>query len=613
MSRFIGPLALSLTAGCQLTADERVATVERDVAGDATTGQRIVPQPNAGYRELTLGPGEDYVVREELGAARSGRAQRRQSIVYVGHLSDFQLADEESPLRLEVADVGPALTWRPWEALNPHIDDAMVRQINAFATSPVTAGDGSRAAMALAINTGDAAENQQLNETVWARTLMEGGHLDPNSGIDPRPSTHLTCVLGNLLGLVPRDPRSYAGVQDFDDYLEGLGQFYDPDQPSGAFADWPRYPGLMDRAQQPFVAAGLAVPSYITFGNHDALVQGNAAGTAAYELLATGCVKVMAPISADYSTLAAALATLDVAALLSIVGTSPGNVVFVPPDPARQLVSKRQYKQVFRAGSQPDGHGFGLIDPAEEAASAGAAGYYAWSPRPGVRFITLDTTSEAGIPVISAEGNIDAPQFEWLRRELASTRDLVVLFSHHSIEDLKANVPDELAPPCLLPDGHGHDANPGCDLDPRNSQPIRLTADLVALLHAHPNVIAWVAGHSHFHRIAPFPHPSGTGGFWSIRVAAEADWPQQSRLIEIFDNLDGTFSLFGTVVDHAAAAAAPARETPAGALTTLELASIGRTLSYNDTQLGGRACNGGPCGEGAPADRNVELIIADPR
>ena len=53
------------------------------------------------------------------------------------------------------------------------------------------------------------------------------------------------------------------------------GRFYDPDRPSGAFAAWPSYPGLMDRAQLPFEAAGLKRPSYVAFGNHDGTVQGN--------------------------------------------------------------------------------------------------------------------------------------------------------------------------------------------------------------------------------------------------------------------------------------------------------------------------------------------------
>jgi len=124
-------------------------------------------------------------------------------------------------------------------------------------------------------------------------------------------------------------------------------------------------------------------------------------------------------------------------------------------------------------------------------------------------------------------------------------------------------------------------------------------------------VIAWVAGHSHTNSIEPHPAPGG-GGFWSIRVAAEADWPQQARLLEIFDNRDGTLSIFGTIVDHAGNATAPAPGTPAGPLGIDELASIGRTVAYNDFQSGGEAC-GGPCGEGEPEDRNVELLIGDPR
>ncbi len=104
----------------------------------------------------------------------------------------------------------------------------------------------------------------------------------------------------------------------------------------------------------------------------------------------------------------------------------------------------------------------------------------------------------------------------------------------------------------------------------------------------------------------------GGGGFWSIRVAAEADWPQQSRLLEVFDNEDGTLSIFGTILDHASPATAPASGADAAGFTVDELASVGRTLSYNDSQTGGRACDG-PCGEGAPRDRNVELLVADPR
>ncbi|HEX6117063.1 MAG TPA: hypothetical protein VFY99_08170 [Solirubrobacterales bacterium] len=589
------------------------------VLGVSTLEQRIVPSGGDGFRTLGLGPGEPYVVREGgIGTARGGREGRRSELLYFGQLSDFQLADEESPARVEFIDTGPFnAAWRPWEAMNPQIDDAMVRQLNAFAAaSPNSAGDGSRRAMDLAINTGDIADSQQLNETQWVRTLMEGGPIDPGSGVDPATSGDPFCA-----GLAPAiadasTPQNYTGVQDFDDYQEGPAPaFYDPDDPTGLFADWPEHAGLMDRAQAPFEAAGLAVPSYVTFGNHDALVQGNAAAHAGYERVATGCVKPLSPVITDQDAFQGAFEAFDPARLADLVA-DPSKVALVPPDPRRQFVSKSQYKAVFRGGSQADGHGFGFVDPAEEEASGGAAGYYSWSPQPGFRFISLDTVSEAGVIGPSADGNVDDPQFDWLHGELdrATRRDeLVVIMSHHAIPSLTADVPDELAPACSgQDDGHGHDPNPGCDLDPRGSTPIHLGDDLTALLHEYPHVIAWVAGHSHVNSIEGY-EAEGGGGFWSIRVAAEADWPQQSRLLEVFDNEDGTLSIFGTIVDHASAAGAPPSGTGAAGFSTEELASVGRTLAYNDPQTGGRACDGGPCGEGAARDRNVELLVADPR
>ncbi len=232
-----------------------------------------------------------------------------------------------------------------------------------------------------------------------------------------------------------------------------------------------------------------------------------------------------------------------------------------------------------------------------------------------MRFIALDTVAEAGTIVtptghFTADGNIDDPQFKWLEGQLKAATEadeLVVLFSHHAPESLTADAADELAPPCLLNDAHGHDVNPGCDLDPRNSQPIHLETDTVEMLHQYPNVIAWVAGHSHVNTVDAFPNPSGPGGFWSIRVAAEADWPQQSRLLQVFDNHDGTLSIFGTILDHVGQSAAPPAGTAASGMDLNDLASVGRTMSFNDLQ------SGAPEGEGEAKDRNVELLVPDPR
>jgi len=593
-----------------------------DTVGQTTLEQRVVPAGPSAYGFLQLGAGEAYTVRQELGTAGPARAQDRTSLVYFGQLSDFQLADEESPARVEVID--PLSTplnlpfgaaWRPWEALEPQASEAMIRQVNQFAAaSPVADGSDARSAMGFTIDTGDSADSQQLNETLWVRTLLEGGPLNPNSGVSKATYSHPLCP--NLLVPGAAEAARYTGVQDYDDYVEGpFPEFYDPDQPAGPHAAWPRYPGLMDRAQQSFTAAGLSVPSYVAFGNHDALVQGNAAANIAFEQVATGCLKPIGPVPNPENVTGLLSSLLNPASLLTSLLTSPQNTAIVPGDPQRRFVSKTQYKDVFRAGAQADGHGFDLIDAAQETASKGAAGYYAWSPVPGMRFIAVDTVAEAGTILTptgksTSDGNIDDPQFKWLRGQLQAATaadELVVLFSHHAPESLVADAPDELAPLCLVPDAHGHDLNPGCDLDPRSSQPIHLQADTVNLLHEFPNAIAWVAGHSHDNLVNPFPNPSGSGGFWSIRVAAEADWPQQSRLLEVFDNHDGTLSIFGTILDHVGQTAAPAPGTPAASMDFNDLASAARTMSFNDLQ------SGAPLGEGQAKDRNVELLLPDPR
>ncbi len=600
------------------SAPDAVAAIS-DTAGKTTLEQRVVPATSGAFRFLKLGAGEPYTVRQDLATAGAERAAKRTSLVYFGQLSDFQLADEESPARVEVID--PLSTplnlpfgaaWRPWEALKPQIDEAMIQQVNKFAgASPVAAGSGARRAMDFTIDTGDSADSQQLNETLWVRTLLEGGSLNPNSGVDKSKYSHPLCP--NFF--VPGAAR-YTGVQDYDDYLEGpYPEFYDPDVPAGPHSAWPKYPGLMDRAQQAFTASGVKVPSYVAFGNHDALVQGNAAANAAFEQVATGCLKPIGPVSNPENAQALLESLFDPVRLLSTFLTSPQNTILVPGDPNRRFVSKKQYKDIFKAGKQKDGHGFGLIDSAQETASKGAAGYYAWSPTPGMRFIALDTVAEAGTILTpsgasTSDGNVDDPQFKWLRSQLqaATAADqLVVIFSHHAPESLVADIPDEVAPPCTVNDSHGHDINPGCDLDPRLSFPIHLESDLVNLLHEYPNAIAWVAGHSHDNVVNPFPNPSGPGGFWSIRVAAEADWPQQSRLLEVFDNHDGTLSIFGTILDHVGQAVAPAPGTPASSMDFNDLASAARTMSFNDFQ------SGAPLGEGLPKDRNVELLIPDPR
>lgn len=638
MNRFRTKLAAALVAIGALTTVAIAQAATGDTLGVSTVDQRLVPDSSSGFNFLTTGPGESYTVRtgaEEggvaLGSAVSGRAERRTSISYFGQLTDFQLADEESPLRVEFLDPeGGAFTasWRAGEALNPQEEDAMVRQFNAFSTKPPHRARGNtKPKMDFVVNTGDISDNNQFNEARWNLRIIEGKTVNPGSGVDPSSAigNHPLCPAG-ISPHNAANPSLYTGVQKRSQWpTPTMGYFWDPDQPdpgpvaNNPFADWPSYPGLMDRAQRPFKATGMKVPTYQVFGNHDNLVQGNAWGSKVFNQIATGCLK---PINDDEDNsgrpnspllgfvLNPNFSTQD---FLDMRDAEPRYFMEVPPDPDRRLISKKEHMNLYRSNGRDNGHGFGFVEKAVRKASNGFASYYSFSPRPGVRYISLDTSSEGGVVLVSDKGNLDDPQFRWLERELKkATRnnELTIVFSHHAASSMTAAVPDENAPGCGTVDPA---EVPGCDGDPRTSTPIHLGTDVNELLHKYPVAVAWVAGHSHENEITPFPAPDGKSGFWSIRTSALADWPKQNRLVEIFDNRDGNLSIFGTVVDHAAKAEAPADGTSAANMSSDDLASLSRAIGYNDNQAGAEACAPAKCGEGEVEDRNVELLIKDPR
>ena len=158
--------------------------------------------------------------------------------------------------------------------------------------------------MDLALVTGDQSDNQQYNETLWVRQLIEGGApLTPNSGIksdysECRPENRAELLAREAAGEIPDEP-TYMGVQDYDDLGFKAPDYYDPDEPFGdQYGTFPTWPGLMDRAQSlTFTPVGLRrgdtpVPTYLSNGNHDGLVQGNEDAIKAFEDIATGCFKV---------------------------------------------------------------------------------------------------------------------------------------------------------------------------------------------------------------------------------------------------------------------------------------------------------------------------------
>lgn len=580
-----------------------------DPAGKSTIDETIRAASGSGYVALERGPGEDYRVRRHPSArAGSGRDDSRRSLAFFGQLTDPQIADEMSPARVDFLDAAGGQiksSWRPQEAVGLQVFDQVVRNVNANRTSEVRDGRGKRAKLRFAITTGDLADNQQLNETRWFKTVLDGGQVDPFSGkaisatnpcaTDPSIAAALNAAVA---------ARQYTGVADYDDYpgLEArYGGYWDPDvaPPGGPYAAFPRYPGLLERAQQPFTAAGLDVPWYTARGNHDGLVQGNApASQDLFRSIATGCLKVFPSAALDPAMFSGAdedeaFRRIGDPAFIStlLAGARP-----VPPDPDRRILSTVEYKQVLGGAS-----GYRNVDAAERRASDGNATYYAFRPRAGVELISLDTVAEGG----GSTGNLDHPQYRWLEKQLRAAEQagrLVIAYGHHTLATMNNVRNDEAAGSCSPA------PKPGCDADPRRSTPLHRgtqgPASVRALFLKYPNLVAYVAGHTHDNRIDLFRE--GRGGFWQINTASHADTPQQSRLIEVMDNRDGTLSLFATVLDHAAPIAAPAPGTAAAAFTDAQLASLSRVLAWNDPQAERGA-------RGRPQDRNVELLLPDPR
>ena len=508
--------------------------------------------------------GEPHLVREDLGVvAKRGRRRRRQAVLAFAQISDVHIIDAQSPLRVEWFDryddqesgstptTGLASSaYRPQEMLTAQIAESMVRAINRIGVGPVTGRP-----LALTLQTGDNSDNNQLNEIRWNINILDGGGpVRPDSG----------------------DRNHYQGVSGNNANHYDLHYWHPDDPPAGKVDDnlkrnfgFPTVPGLLTAACRPFTARGLAMPWYTAFGNHDTLVQGNfPKSTTQLNAIAVGSEKVIStgPSQADFEALAG---SNDPTVLTATVATLPARQV--TEDPRRRLLSREEVvEQHFKTTGTPVGHGF-----TEENKTEGTA-YYAFDKR-GVRFIVLDTVNPNGY----SDGSLDATQFAWLKTQLAASGDkLVVVASHHTSETMD-----------------NFFVATGGDPEPRV-----LGDEVKQALLDHPCVVAWINGHSHRNQIWARQREGG-GGFWEINTASHVDWPQQSRLLEITDNADGTLSIFTTMVDHAGPASYGGRlDSP------LRLASLARELAVNDPQV-----RPGDEARGGPKARNVELLVADPR
>jgi metallophosphoesterase (TIGR03767 family) len=551
------------------------------------------------YHTLEYGPGEaivrrfDLINEIEVGNLRHRcKGKKQRYLTGFIQLSDVHIIDADSPGRaqfLQKLSLLPQYTdelsdiFRPQEILTNQVLESMVRKVNQIEVGPVF---GKK--LSFVINTGDNGDAQQLDELRNYINLLDGDEV------------------------VPNPTGKYVGVQDRDTTQANFELFWHPGHnlPPDKYKvqnGFPSYPNLLHSAVQPFRATGLNRPWYAVFGNHDCTLLGNYALIHPdiyryFNQLSQGDQMITDMTPSDLNLFVDGLRLRKVPPIDMAVQHSTRRTV--PASPERHHYTLAEFIAAHLEqsnGPGPGGHGFTDENLKKEIA------YYSFHVSSRILGITLDTCNPTGVADIAhadlgSEGSIGHNQLTWLEQELISVhstyldrngqpiktenRDkLVILFSHHPSWRLLNNASIPEIPPW------------------RQDDPRILGVEFLQFLYRFPNVFLWVNGHTHTINIMPHKNPHLPRlGMWEVNSPSHIDWPQYARTFEIVANPDKTLSIFCVMLDHDGPPNPQEAEDEVG-----RMASISRELAYNNPAIP-------PVGRsGTRADRNVELLLLDPR
>lgn len=500
-----------------------------------------------GWRQLTVDRIEPYAGEPPQGIARK--------ITNLVHISDTHICDAQSTARVEYLDrfadqhnpISQVIqtlvgTYRAHETLSTQVLESMIQRINRIKRTPITLGDVDAVVM-----TGDLTDNAQVNELDWFMRIMTGQKIRPDSG----GNTRFEGFGGSIYSEHHWNPQGTPkGERD--------------DAPRSLYG-FPIVMDLMDAVRAPFFASGLNRDWFAVHGNHDALLQGTVKPDDLLRAIAVGDQKA---IELPEEEVLRTLKSISEIGPASYPDSKRAKFVRVTSDKGRDFLSPQLFAQAFSA----DGNGHGYNNQMAQR------GIRYWSRQiGGALLVVLDTVNPNG----GWQGSLDLEQFEWLANCLVEHRnENVIIASHHPIQDLLNG---------YSPDG---------------AQRV-LATELLAELSNFSNVILWLAGHTHRNRITYYGSKESSG-FWQIETSSLIDWPQQGRIVEVFEDTNGDLFIGTTMIDHAGSLGID--PTHIRLDDVHNLAGLSRLLSVNDWQRRGGLFSI-EANEGGARDRNAFLRI----
>ena len=520
------PVSWPISSQVFTTAEQQVLPIAIAAGTPQIDPQAVSLYAQYGYSAWQTGPGLGYVTRLDFAPGSSATNAARLLTFFT--MTDVHIVDKESPAQPIYLGLkggwgsNESSAYSPIMLSTPQVLDAAVQTINVL---------HQRLPFDFGISLGDDINNTQYNELRWFIDVMDGRVITPSSGANLGANT-----------IDYQIPFQAAGLNKAISWYQVIGN-HDQFWSGAAYED--------TKTMNAHVGSTILDMAYIPNSPSDALN-----GTGFYMGVLLG--------STPYG---------------DIFGAGPEASFPTPPmvvaDANRRSLSTSTntslnwMREFFTTTSNPVGHGFTQSNLNDTTTTDAC---YSFVPKATVpiKVIVLDDTCKGPGQANYATGCLDTARLTWLENELQAGQDakqLMIVAAHVPVNPIADPNNAVYAGPFFI--------TPGTVVN---------DAQLLAILHAYPNLLMWIAGHRHVNVVTPQPSPDPVNhpelAFWQVETSSLRDFPQEFRTFDIRRNTDKTISIIVTDVDPAVAPGSPAAKSRGYAIGA---ARIYGTIPLTDT------------------------------